>query len=244
MLAQLPSQSTALTAAVDELAAEPIDGLSDGALGDDLVDIRREIDRLEGEFLRRLYRFDRSHGALAEGPVSTISWLRHRCGVSGTMASQRVRMARVLADLPRASQSLSAGRASFTNVALITQLADEVGTAATNSVESALVTAAQQLDPGRMRYLTAVTRLRLDPDGALDESNRAHDRRWFSCDQLGSVFIVRGQLDVEGGALLKQAVDTLTHPGRTRGPPALLAAARRRAGRPRRTAPAEWRSPD
>jgi hypothetical protein len=204
-----------LSEAVDALAAQPVDGLSDGGLGSDLVDIRREIDRLEGEFLRRLHRFDRSHGALADGAVSTVSWLRGRCGVSGSVAAQRVRMARVLAELPEASDSLRAGRASFTNVGLIAHLADEVGVESTRTVEDTLVTAAEQLDPGRMRYLALFTRMRLDAEGALDQDNRNHDRRWFACDQtLGGVFVVRGQLDAEGGAILKTAVEVLCTPAR------------------------------
>ena len=46
---------------VDNLAQEAIDQLPDGALGDDLVGIRRQMDRLEAQFLRRLHRFDRNH---------------------------------------------------------------------------------------------------------------------------------------------------------------------------------------
>jgi hypothetical protein len=196
---------------VDGLAAESIDNLSDNALGSDLVDIRRQIDRLEAEFLRRLYRFDRNHGALAEGAVSTVSWLRGTCGVTGATAAQRVGMARALAELPKAMESLSAGRSSFTNVSLIARLADDVGVESARTVEGTLVTAAEQLDPGRMRLLTMVTRHRLDADGPLEEDNRNHDRRWVACDQTyGGVFILRGELDAEGGAVVKTALDALS----------------------------------
>lgn len=113
---------------VDNLAQESIDQLPDSALGDDLVGIRRQMDRLEAQFLRRLHRFDRNHGAAAEGAVSTVSWLRGRCGITARSAVHRVRMARVLAELPEAMESLSAGRASLTNVSMIARLADAVGT--------------------------------------------------------------------------------------------------------------------
>jgi hypothetical protein len=49
--------------AVDALVNESIDEFSTHALGEDLIDIRRAIDRLEAEFLRRSHRFDRAHGA-------------------------------------------------------------------------------------------------------------------------------------------------------------------------------------
>jgi hypothetical protein len=64
-----------------------------------------------------------------------------------------------------------------------------------------------------MRYLTLVTRHRLDAEGALDEDNRNHERRWFACDQtFGGVFILRGELDAEGGAIVKTALDALSAP--------------------------------
>ncbi len=198
---------------LDNLAQEAIDQLPDSALGDDLVGIRRQMDRLEAQFLRRLHRFDRNHGAAAEGAVSTVSWLRGRCGITARSAVHRVRMARVLAELPEAMESLSAGRASLTNVSMIARLADAVGTESTRTLESALVTAAEQLDPARMRYLTLVTRHRLDAEGALDEDNRNHERRWFACDQtFDGVFILRGELDAEGGAIVKTALNALSAP--------------------------------
>ncbi len=231
MVAQLAVSSSPLTIAVDTLAAEPIDELSDGALGSDLVDIRRQIDRLEGEFLRRLDRFDRSHGALADGAVSTVSWLRAHCGVTGSVAMQRARMARGIADLPAARASLCAGRASFVNVAMIAQLAGDVGTDGVRSVEKTLVTAAEVLDPSRMRHLTMATRLRLDADGALDRDNRHHERRWFACDQTyGGMFVLRGELDAEGGAIVRTAVDALASPSGEGDFTERLAAPCRRAG--------------
>jgi hypothetical protein len=213
MFALSTSSPYPLSEAVDGLAEEPIDNLSDNALGRDLVDIRRQIDRLEAEFMRRLHRFDRNHGALADGAVSTVSWLRGTCDVTAATAAHRVGMARVLAELPKAMANLCAGRSSFTNISLIARLAEDVGVESARTVESALVTAAEQLDPGRMRFLTLVTRHRLDADGALEEDNRNHDRRWVACDQTyGGVFILRGELDAEGGAVVKTALDALSAP--------------------------------
>ncbi|HEX4755012.1 MAG TPA: DUF222 domain-containing protein, partial [Candidatus Dormibacteraeota bacterium] len=216
-----------LSEAVDGLASESVDNLSDHALGSDLVDIRREIDRLEAEFLRRLERFDRKHGALSEGAVSTVSWLRSTCGVTAAAAAQRVSMARVLADLPMAMESLRRGRSSFTNISMIARLADDVGVESARTVEHTLVTAAEQLDPGRMRLLTMVTRHRLDADGVLDEDNRNHDRRWVACDQTyGGIFVLRGELDAEGGAVVKTALDALSSPS---GPDDVRTGCQRRA---------------
>ena len=60
----IPETRDRVHEAVDALVDESIDHVSTHALAADLIDIRRAIDRLEAEFLRRLHRFDRAHGAL------------------------------------------------------------------------------------------------------------------------------------------------------------------------------------
>jgi Domain of unknown function (DUF222)/HNH endonuclease len=202
--------------AVDALVDESNDGVSTHALGADLIDIRRAIDRLEAEFIRRLHRFHCARGAQAEGGGSTVSWLR-RCGMTAKAAAYRVHLARTLGELPATLDSARAGRASFSNVTMIAHLAEDVGVEQVAPLEGILVGAAETLDPGAMRTLTQVTRLRLDPDGVLADDNRAHERRWFECEQTyGGVFVLRGELDAEGGALVKTAIDALSH-GMTRG---------------------------
>lgn len=132
-----------LSAVVDGLACEAIEAHSTHALGDDLVALRHQIDRLEAQFVRRVGRFHRQKGALAESATSTVSWLRGSCGLTGDAASERVRMGRVLDELPRTAASFAAGRAPFRNVALIARLADTVGAAATVPFERTLVSAAE-----------------------------------------------------------------------------------------------------
>ena len=202
-----------LAAVVDGLARESIETHSTSAIGDDLVALRRQIDRLEAQFVRRVGRFHRQKGALAECATSTVSWLRSTCGLTGDAASERVRMGRMLDELPRTAASFTAGRAPFSNVALIARLADTVGAPATVPFEPTLVTAAEQLDPGRMSRVTRYTRHCIDADGVLDQDNLNYQRRWFACDQtFDGGFVVRGQLDAEGGALLKTAIDAASKP--------------------------------
>jgi hypothetical protein len=132
-------------------------------------------------------------------------------------AAYRVHLARMLGELPATLDSARAGRASFSNVTLIAHLAEEVGVAQVAPLERILVGAAETLEPGAMRTLTRATRLRLDPDGVLADDNRAHVRRWFDCDQTyGGAYVLRGELDAENGALVKTAIDALSH-GMSRG---------------------------
>jgi|HubBroStandDraft_6_1064221.scaffolds.fasta_scaffold01666_5 hypothetical protein len=213
----LPDARDRLDDAVDALVDESIDEFSTHALGEDLIDIRRAIDRLEAEFIRRLHRFDRAHGAVAAGGVSSVSWVRAFCRMTVKASAYRVHLARTLGELPTTLGSARAGRASFSNVTMIAHLAEDVGVEQVAPFESILVSAAETFEPGAMRTLTQATRLRLDPDGVLADANHAHERRWFECDQTyGGVFVLRGELDAEGGALVKTAIDALSH-GMSRG---------------------------
>jgi hypothetical protein len=127
-------------------------------------------------------------------------------------AAYRVHLARTLGEMPATLDSARAGRASFTNVAMIGHLAGAVGVEQVQEYEDILLPAAEALDPGRMRRATEATRLRIDPDGVLADANHDHVQRWLDCDQTyGGVFILNGQFDAESGALLKTAIDALSH---------------------------------
>ena len=216
-----------LTSAIDALVEEPIDGLSTHALGADVVDIRRAIDRLEAECLRRLGHFDRGHGARADGGLNTTSWVREHCAMTGKAAADRVHLARTLRELPATLDSARTGRASLSNVTMIAALAKEVGVDHVAPLEFILVGAAETLEAGPMRTVIQATRLRVDPDGVLAADNHAHERRWFNLDQsYGGEWFAQGQLDPEGGALVKTWLDAITELPR---PGDLRTASQRRA---------------
>ena len=199
------------------LSASPSTGFTTHALGEDLVEIGRAIDRLEAERLRRLHRFDAEHGGYVDGGGTSMSWLRRSCGMTARAAAYRVHLARTLGQMPATLDSARTGRASFTNVAMIAHLAGDVGVEQVAPYEDILVEAAETFQPRQMRTLTQATRLYIDPDGVLADDNHAHERRWFNCDKTyGDVFILSGQLDAEGGALLTAAIDALSH-GMSRG---------------------------
>ena len=184
---------------VDALVAELIDGVTSAELGADIVEISLAIDRLEAERIRRIHRFHAARGALAEG-WTTVSWLRRCCRMTAKAAAYRVHLARTLGEMPAALDSARAGRASFTNVAMIGHLAGAVGVEQLAPYEAFLVEAAEKVEPRQMRYVTHATRLGIDPDGVLADDNHAHEQRWFNCDQTyGDVFVVSGLLDAEGG---------------------------------------------
>src|SRR5215208_1107298 len=89
----------ALGAAVEDLAAQDLGGLSDAVRAERVLVLRRLLDRLEGHWLAELATLDARGAAGAEDGVqvgSTASWLRQRLRMGAGAAHSAVRTARAL----------------------------------------------------------------------------------------------------------------------------------------------------
>jgi len=207
-----------LRSAVDGVAGEDVGSFTEGALGEDLIALRREIDRLELEFSRRLRGFDARRGYVGSGATSTVGWLRWACRLSTAAAMQHVDVARQLPDLPITERSAAEGSIGFHHVGVIARCATQVGGDAVRDAEPVLVEAARKLDPRALGIVTRRLRYCVDPDGALSDTNAAHDGRSFTLSETyDGVFHITGLLDHEGGALLRTALESLND--RTPGDP-------------------------
>ena len=94
---------TALAAAVDDLAAQDLHGLSDAVRAERVLQLRRLLDRLEGHWLNELAGVDARSAAGAEDGVqagSTAGWLRGRLRMGAAAASNAVRTARACSVAP------------------------------------------------------------------------------------------------------------------------------------------------
>src|SRR5262245_12004268 len=144
-----------LDAALGALAGEDLDCLSDRTLAGSLVQLRRVVDGLEGQWLRRLAAFDAHGGAVAAGAVSTGAWVRSNTRLSAGVARDRVELARALAGLPETSAALAAGEISVLHARLIAtalgELAEAAGAQLAGETEPALVDLARVVDPARLR---------------------------------------------------------------------------------------------
>src|SRR6266852_4529231 len=76
-------RSTTAQDLISELESEDFDSFTDTALGEDLIDLRKTIDRLEFQCARRLDLFAGRRGYEAFGFVTLISWLRRVQVVAG-----------------------------------------------------------------------------------------------------------------------------------------------------------------
>jgi Domain of unknown function (DUF222) len=202
-----------LDAILDLLADNDVHALPAESAGDDIKALLRVSNRVDAEASRRLQRFDKGQGYATSGALTAQAWLRWQCNLSGGAASERVEVSRQLASLPQTAEAFSQGDISYRHAALIARTAGELGDLMESHAEEILVTAAKELDPLRLRYVTRHLRHCLQPDGVLGEANEAHERRFLYLSQtFDGIFRLDGQLDADGGAALKTVLDALMGP--------------------------------
>jgi Domain of unknown function (DUF222)/HNH endonuclease len=214
----LPEELQALAADVDALAAQDLEGLADAALAEHVLELRRLVDRLEGQWLQRLAAVDGRGAAGADQGVpaaSTASWLRNRLHMGATAANSAVGTARALfrGPLPQTAQALCAGELSVAHASVLAHGTSELPTPTAAEAEPTLVAAARRLDPARLRQVIAHLRSTVDPEGADRRAERHHDQRWlWVAPTLEGRVALQGLLEPEAGHILLAAIEPLAHP--------------------------------
>jgi hypothetical protein len=208
----------ALAVVVDGLAAQDLDHLGDAALAEQVLELRRMVDRLEGQWLRTLAAVDARGAAGAEHGVqagSTAAWLRNRLRMSAGAASSMVRTSRALyrGPLTATAQALADGDISPAHAQVLAAGTHDLPDHTTTDAEPVLVEAARRLDPPRLRRAVAHLRLVADPDTAQDRIQRQHQQRglWLASTWEGMVAL-DGLLDPEAGQTLLAALEPLARP--------------------------------
>src|SRR5438094_78013 len=97
---------------LQQLQAEDISEVSADVIGPQLEGLRQHINACEAEFSRRLQRFDKGEGYSADGALSATAWLRWKCHLSPSAASDRVQTARRLLSLALTEAAFAAGEIS------------------------------------------------------------------------------------------------------------------------------------
>jgi hypothetical protein len=139
--------------------------------------------------------------------------LRWKCNFSPAAAAGRVAVARELADLPQATQAFADGDISYAHAAMIARTAERLGDKMESNAETILVTAAKELDLGRLRMVTVKLQHFMNPDSVREEANESHELRFLHLSQtLDGVFYINGRFDSEGGAILQTALNALSGP--------------------------------
>jgi len=195
----------ALTMAVDSLATQDLDGLSDAVRAERVLQLRRLVDRREGHWLNELAAVDAGGAAGAEEDVqagSAAGWLRGRLRMGAAAASHAVRTARALfaGPLPQTGQALTAGDITPAHASVLAVGTHDLPAQVTAEAEPVLVEAARRLDPARLRPVLGHLQLLADPDRTTGRAERRHQRRglWLAS-TLDNMVAVDGLLEPEAG---------------------------------------------
>ncbi|MEN8145211.1 MAG: DUF222 domain-containing protein, partial [Gemmatimonadota bacterium] len=144
--------------------------------------------------------FDRRRGWELGGHRSCAHWLAFRTGFDMGAAREKVRTARALTELPEIGASMSRGELSFSAVRALSRVA-------TSENESDLLPLAQGCTTAQVERLVRGWKLGSKQDEEARERERYESRSLSIFPGNEGMYVVRGRLTPEIGALLMRAVE-------------------------------------
>jgi len=179
---------------------------SDEELGEDLVELERASRVLEAERSRRLVEVERRTAWSVDGHLSVVSWLAARVRVGFGRASQQVKLARALRQMPVTSEALGAGELSSEAVGLLIS-AREAAPQVFSQAEEMLVDAAGALPAREFRAAVAYWRQAADASAAEERAGRIYEGRHLHVSPtIEGMVRIDGDLDPESGQSLITAL--------------------------------------
>src|SRR5215813_1855048 len=167
-------------------------------LGDQIAELAAHLDAATARLLDLIREFD-ERGGWGNGFASCAHWLAWRVGLALGAAREHVRVARVLASLPRLKDALARGELSYSKVRALTRVA-------TPETEERLLAVGRA---GTAEHVELIVRgwRRMDRKAEPEESTRRHRHRGLHVypDADGMV-VIRGRLEPEVGAVVMQAL--------------------------------------
>jgi len=168
-------------------------------LGDEIAELSAHLDVATARLLDLIREFDAREG-WNTGFRSCAAWLSWRVGLDLGAARERVRVARALPALPRLAQALARGELSYAKVRALTRVA-------TPDTEERLLAVARI---GTACHVERIVRgwRRVDRYAEARETAHRHKSRALHVYQdEDGMWIIRGRLTPEVGAVLVQALD-------------------------------------
>jgi hypothetical protein len=227
---------SAIRSFLDELQAEELSSVSDERLEEDLSELRRALDVLEGQFCRRVAEVSRRKSFARDGVLSTTSFLTQSCRMGASTAREKVRVADALERMPLTREALLAGELSYSQARVLVA-AQETHPVAYREAEPVLLEAAGRLTVRELHRLVEYWRQSQDWEQAADHAETLYDQRglWLSetFERMGRL---DGWLDPESAEVVRTALSAAMTPAMRTDPAA------RAAGEGDRTSPARRRA--
>ncbi len=169
-------------------------------LEDEITQLAAHINAANYELLMLIGRYDAEQGWADHGLASCAHWLQWRCGPNLGAASEKVRVARALPDLPEIAHAFRAGRLSYSKVRAMTRIATPANQGFLLSI--AVHGTAHHVEKAVRNY-RACGRLRL-----LQEERQQHAVRelgWHVDDD--GCWVLKGRFSREQGAIISRALE-------------------------------------
>jgi hypothetical protein len=143
----------------------------------ELVEMRRRMDALEGEWLALVADYDRSREWEASGYANAASALRQLCRMDSGVAANNVKLACKAAELPETRRALCGGDISRSHVQVIADGFTPERAEMLAPVESEFVEVARKCTPRELRNVMRYATDALDGDGGGATDAEQHERR-------------------------------------------------------------------
>jgi hypothetical protein len=167
-------------------------------LGNEIAELSAHIEVAMARMLGLIREFDALDG-WANGFQSCAHWLAWRVGLHLTAAYERVRVARALPTLPLISAAFARGEISYSKVRAVTRVA-------TPQTEARLLKFARNGTASHVEALAQAWR-RVDRNVENREAEHRHKSRSLLVYQdTDGMFVIRGRLTPEVGAVVRQAL--------------------------------------
>ncbi|TMF17139.1 MAG: DUF222 domain-containing protein [Chloroflexi bacterium] len=191
-----------LRAAVAQLETEDPDFI-------DPRELSSLIDRQQAKLAEVVHRgAQRGHNTVEGKTVH--GWVASTCRLSGSGASDRLRVGAQLEKLPRIAAALKSGEIGYQAASLVCRLSDQLGEKRNLMDEEQWVEYARSFSIDDLRRLTEHARYVADPDGAEKDNEENYEQRYLHLSELGGMYKLDGVLDREGGMALKTALESLS----------------------------------
>ncbi|MYF61826.1 MAG: DUF222 domain-containing protein [Gammaproteobacteria bacterium] len=168
-------------------------------LGDRIAELAAGINAAQARMMTLIADFDR-RGGWKDGFGSCAEWLAWKIGIKIGPARERVRAARALENLPQTASALGEGSISYAKVRALTRVA-------TPESEAKLLEFARAGSAANLEQMVRMWK-KLSRDEELTAEQARHRSRAFSVFVDGDgMYVVKGRLEPEVGAVLMRAVE-------------------------------------
>ncbi len=169
-------------------------------LEEEIVILAAHIHASDHRLLALVAEFDRRRGWELGGHRSCAHWLAYSTGIDLGTAREKVRAARALVELPRIGASMSRGELSFSAVRALTRVA-------TPETEGDLLELARGCTIAELERVVRAYKRGSRKDEAAQERDRFDSRTLSVFPDDDGMYVVKGRLTPEVGALLMRAVE-------------------------------------